>query len=125
MANAINWFSIPADDFQRAVKFYETIFGITLSVSEQPDGVMAMFPVDWQKGEVGGDITKTKDFKPSSDGSLLFLNGGPDLQVVLDRVKSAGGKVVMPKTAIPMQGAGYMAMFLDPEGNRVGLHSMG
>ncbi len=55
----------------------------------------------------------------------MFLNGGADLSVVLGRVEGSGGKVLMPKTKIPMADAGYMAMFVDSEGNAVGLHSMG
>ena len=55
----------------------------------------------------------------------MFLNAGPDLQVALDRVEPAGGRVLMPKTAIPAENGGYFAMFADSEGNTVGLVSMG
>ena len=53
----------------------------------------------------------------------VLLNANPDLQVVLDRVEAAGGKVLMPKTKIEMQDAGHCAMISDTEGNTVGLHS--
>ena len=53
----------------------------------------------------------------------MFLNANPDLQAVLDRVEGAGGTVLMPKTVIPMEGAGVFAMIADSEGNTVGLHS--
>jgi predicted enzyme related to lactoylglutathione lyase len=60
---------------------------------------------------------------PSQQGALLFLSCGPDLSAALAKVEPAGGKVVLPKTLIPGGEAGYMAIILDTEGNRVGLHS--
>jgi predicted enzyme related to lactoylglutathione lyase len=39
-------------------------------------------------------------------------------------VKAVGGNVTIPKTELP-EGMGYFAQFIDSEGNRVGLHSMG
>jgi len=124
MANAVNWFEIPAKDFGRAKKFYETIFGFELMVAD-PERPSGMFPADWQKGEIGGSITAGEGCEPSDKGSVVFLNGGDDLAKVLDKVEGAGGKVVLPKTKIPMGDAGFMALFLDCEGNKVGLHSMG
>lgn len=124
MAHAIHWFEIPAANFERAKAFYETIFATTLF---QPDPTQqnAMFPADWQNGEIGGGITKREGFEPSMKGVTVFLNGGDDLSHVLGRVEKAGGTILMPKTKIPMGDAGYMAMFADTEGNAVGLHSMG
>ncbi|HEY0713755.1 MAG TPA: VOC family protein [Polyangia bacterium] len=124
MAHAINWFEIPASNFERALSFYEKVFATKLWQPD-PKQTVAMFPSDWQKGEIGGAVAKRDGFEPSSKGVAVFLNGGSDLSVVLGRVESAGGKVIMPKTKIEMADAGYMAMFLDPEGNAIGLHSMG
>lgn len=124
MAHAINWFDIPVADFDRAKTFYETIFGIQLFVPEGPQET-AMFPADWENGEIGGSISAGDDFVPSDKGTTVFLNGGEDLSSVLAKVEGAGGKVIMPKTEIPMEGAGYMALFLDTEGNKIGLHSNG
>lgn len=53
---------------------------------------------------------------------MLYLNGGDDLQKILDRVESAGGKITFPKTQITPE-IGYMGIIIDSEGNRVGLHS--
>ena len=62
--------------------------------------------------------------KPTADGSVIYLSAEKDLAGPLARVKAAGGSVAIPKTALP-QGMGYFAQFIDSEGNRVGLHSMG
>ena len=51
---------------------------------------------------VGGAVVDSGGFhKPSAtDGPLIYLNGNPDLQLVLDRVIPAGGKIMVPKTEI-------------------------
>ena len=54
----------------------------------------------------------------------IYLNGDPDLQSALDKVTDAGGQIIMPKTDIG-QGFGFMAFFIDTEGNVIGLHSNG
>jgi uncharacterized protein len=122
--NAISWFEIPATDLDRAAKFYETIFGTSLSVMDLPNIKMRMFPLDDMMG-VGGAVVDSGGFhKPSStDGPLIYLNGNPDVQDVLDKVESSGGKIIVPKTEISPE-YGYMAVFIDTEGNRIGLHSI-
>ena len=59
--------------------------------------------------------------KPGTDGVTVYLNGGADLAVPLSRVEQAGGKVAQPKTAIGAHG--FIAYFIDTEGNRIGIHS--
>ena len=63
-------------------------------------------------------------YKPSGEhGPLIYLNANPDVQMILDRIGSAGGKILVPKTMISPE-HGHMAMFLDTEGNRISLHSI-
>ncbi|MEO0470636.1 MAG: VOC family protein, partial [Bacteroidota bacterium] len=57
-----------------------------------------------------------------TEGTIPYLNGGEDLSTILGRVEAAGGTVTMPKTKINDE-AGFMAFFLDSEGNRIALHS--
>lgn len=125
MPNALAWFEIPAANFERAKKFYETMLGTALTPMEAPGRKMAAFPADWSKGELSGCIVQGQGATPSNTGTLVFLNCAPDLAAPLARVEKAGGKVVLPKTKIEMDGAGYMAIIVDPEGNSVGLHSPG
>jgi predicted enzyme related to lactoylglutathione lyase len=54
---------------------------------------------------------------------LIYLNGNPDVQNILDKVEAAGGKISMPKTEISPE-YGHMALFIDTEGNRIGIHSV-
>lgn len=127
MNTAISWFEIPTTDIDRATKFYETILGVTLIPMEMPDMAMRMFPLDDPMGSgIGGALVKGTDnfFKPSkTDGTLIYLNGNPDVQKVLDRVEAAGGTILVPKTEISPE-YGFMAIIIDTEGNRIGLHSM-
>jgi predicted enzyme related to lactoylglutathione lyase len=124
MKNAISWFEIPATDLARATKFYEKIFGVSLIPMDMPNIKMRMFPIDDMMG-VGGALVDSGGFhKPSAtDGPLIYLNSNPDVQLVLDKVEAAGGKITVPKTLISPEN-GYMAVILDTEGNRIGLHSI-
>jgi predicted enzyme related to lactoylglutathione lyase len=124
MKNAISWFEIPATDLARAQKFYETIFEVKLNPLDLPNIKMRMFPLEDRMG-VGGAVVDSGGFhKPSTtDGPLIYLNGNPDVQNVLSKVEGAGGKIMVPKTEISPE-YGYMAVFIDTEGNRIGLHSI-
>ena len=118
--NALNWFEISVNDIDRAVKFYEDIFDIKFVRMDMMGMKMAGFPPE--PPHSGGALVQSNDHKPSMDGAVIYLNGNPDLQLVLDRVAEAGGQIVMGKTLIDEQ-IGYMAFFIDTEGNKLGLHS--
>ena len=125
MKSAISWFEIPATDLARATKFYEAIFGISLIHMDLANIKMRMFPIEDQMTGIGGAVVDSGGFhKPSStDGPLIYLNGNPDVQKVLDKVEAAGGKIMVPKTEISPE-YGFMAVIIDTEGNRIGLHSI-
>lgn len=126
LGNALNWFEIPVSDFERAKKFYETIFSYQMPESHMGAAHMGFFLYDFQGGKVGGAIVHNPSFyTPSDNGSLVYLNCQPDLQAVLDKVEAASGKIIMQKTLIsPEQNLGFWALINDTEGNRVALHSM-
>ena len=120
--NSLNWFEIPAADIKRAKKFYETIFAIEMPEQETMGMKMAFFPSEDMNGKVSGSIVQGPMHKPSTDGAKVYLNGNPDLSDVLSKVEKAGGKVLMPKTKISDE-IGFMAFFVDSEGNSAALHS--
>ena len=120
--NAINWFEIPAANFARAVAFYEHIMALKLATDDSFPGMkMALFP--YQEPGVGGCVIESDNFRPHADGVRIYLNGGNDLQAILDRVVAAGGQIAMPKMFI-REDIGYIGAFVDSEGNTIGLHSM-
>ena len=121
--NALNWFEIPVSDIDRAKKFYGTIFNVELMDMPEMMGMkMAGFPADMQGGKVGGALAQSQMHTPSADGAVIYLNANPSMQDVIDRIESAGGQVAMPRTQISPE-IGYMAFFIDSEGNKLGLHS--
>jgi predicted enzyme related to lactoylglutathione lyase len=115
----VTWFEIPAIDFQQAVDFYNHIFSITMEQSITDVNSMGFFPVS---SGVGGAVIAGPGSVPSDSGPLIYLNGGEDLNHVLNKVAEAGGRIVMPKTLISEE-AGFFAIFIDSQGNKLALHS--
>ncbi|NJN82316.1 MAG: VOC family protein [Caldilineaceae bacterium] len=120
--NALNWFEIPVTDLHRAVKFYSAIYDTKLVPQDTMPGYdAAFFPAE--SDGVGGAIVQGEGYVPATEGTLVYLSGGDNLSTILDRVEGAGGKVIMPKSGIGDNG--FIGLFIDSEGNKVGLHSMG
>lgn len=120
MESYISIFEIPATDISRAVNFYQIILNLKIEKIEMPGMQMGIFPYEGQM--VPGVIVEAEGYKPSSDGVTIYLNAGDNLQIILDKVEKSGGKVLTPKTP-HADGKGYFAIFLDSEGNKMGLHS--
>ncbi len=121
-SNSLNWFEIPVTDMPRARHFYQVIFSIHTEVMDMPRMQMAGFPGDAFSGKALGALVKSDMHIPSQDGVVIYLNANPDLSTVLEKVEQEGGKIVLPKTQIT-EDIGYMAFFVDTEGNKIGLHS--
>jgi predicted enzyme related to lactoylglutathione lyase len=122
--NSLNWFEIPATDMPRAKKFYQNIFGIQMEEMDMMGMTMAGFPGEPGSGKASGALVRSEHHKPSTDGAVIYLNANPDMSPVLEKILAEGGQVVMGKTSINPE-IGYMAFFIDTEGNRVALHSQG
>ncbi len=120
MKSFISIFEIPSVEFSRAVTFYQSILGIKIEEIDMQGTQMGLFPSEGQM--VSGIIVKGEGYQPSADGVVIYLNGGDNLQVILDKVETNGGKIALPKTLIDEEN-GYFAMFIDTEGNKIGLHS--
>jgi len=120
MKSHISIFEIPATDISRAVDFYQAILDIPIEKMEMPGMEMGIFPYEEQM--VTGVIMKGEGYKPSAEGVTLYLNGGDNLQNILDKVEENGGEIIVPKTA-HADDSGFFALFLDTEGNKLGLHS--
>ena len=116
----VSIFEIPATDISRAIDFYQAILDIKIEKMDMPEMQMGILPYDGQM--VTGVIIKAEGYKPSVDGVTIYLNGGDNLQVILDKVEKSGGKILVPKT-LHADESGYFATFIDSEGNKIGLHS--
>lgn len=123
--NALNWFEIPVNDFDRAKAFYSHIFNYEMPENQMGPNRMGFFLYDSNNGGIGGAIVQGPDYIPSQRGALVYLNAGPDLQEVLERVEGAGGRIEIEKTQVSAEeGLGYFAIIHDVAGNRLALHSM-
>ena len=120
MNSFISIFEIPATDLSRAILFYQDVLDIKVEQMEFPGMEMGVFPYEEQL--VTGVIMKGEGYKPSADGVTIYLNGGDNLQIILDRVGKNGGEILVPKTPHADE-SGYFAIFIDSEGNKIGLHS--
>ncbi|RNC79649.1 MAG: VOC family protein [Balneola sp.] len=120
MNSYISLFEIPATDISRAIEFYQAILDVSVEQMEIPGMEMGILPYENQT--VHGVIIQGDGYQPSTDGVAIYLNAGDDLQVVLDKVEENGGSVIVPKTAHADE-SGFFALFLDSEGNRLGLNS--
>ena len=108
-------FEFAAENPERATKFYRDVFG-------------------WESTSWGGPmeywLVKTGADSPGIDGGILRHDpnmprtvntiGVSSVDESLEKVKRNGGKVALPKSAIP--GVGYQAYCLDTEGNMFGIH---
>ena len=119
----LSWFEIPAINFERAVRFYEAALDQPMR-RELFGGVpMAIFASD-EDATGGAIIHNPRELRPSvtGDGVTIYLAAEPTLQATLDRVTPAGGKIDGSIVELPND-IGYIAFFIDPEGNRIGLHA--
>lgn len=115
------WVEIPVSNMERAKTFYERILKVKMQSMPIGDTEYAFFPVQEQQN--GGALVKGPHHKPSADGIVIYLDGKPDLADILSRVLEEGGQVIMEKTYAGKH-AGYLGMFIDSEGNRIGLQHL-
>ncbi|WP_114153151.1 VOC family protein [Chromobacterium haemolyticum] len=120
MSPVLHWFEIPVIQFERAVAFYQQVLQVALHEESFDNARMALFPKT--DDSCGGALLSSPQARPHVDGVRVYLDGGADLDATLERVKTAGGIVVQPKTRLP-ETWGHIALFSDLEGNLIGLHS--
>jgi len=119
--NPVNWFEIAATDLERAKTFYNKVFGSEFQYMEMPGMQMYMFSGGPELPGAAGSLFKSEGNKPSLDGTTIYFYC-EDLSNELSKVEGAGGKVLLPRTSIGE--FGFIALFADTEGNRLGMHSM-
>lgn len=119
--NMVGWFEIPVSDMDRAKAFYEAVFKVDIQIVDFGGMLMGWFPYEEGKEGAAGTLIKQDTYIPSQEGTLVYFIC-EDVQNELDRIEAAGGKLYQPKTQISPE-HGFMAAFIDTEGNRVALHS--
>lgn len=119
--NPVGWFEIPVVDLDRAAKFYAAALGFEVAQQEHFGHKFGFFPMgDCNSPGISGALIHTGGkVKPSAEGTTVYFRF-PALDPVVAQVEKAGGKICIPRTPIGM--FGFMAQFIDSEGNRIGLH---
>ncbi len=120
-------FEIPVKMMERAVRFYESVFNIKLSrkVLNFPTGDLetASFPDSAGKPGLSGVLIHQPKDVTNPEDVLLYLDSRlSDIDQELARVEKEGGVIITPKTFVSKV-IGYMATFIDTEGNKVSLLS--
>lgn len=84
---------------------------------------MAWFPWNQEMGGAGGSLVNTEEHYQHSENGVLVYFSSEDINQELGRIPKAGGQVLQGKTLITEE-IGYMALFMDSEGNSIAIHSL-
>ncbi|WP_291040980.1 VOC family protein [Hyphomonas sp.] len=118
MTPAMTYFEIPVTDMDRAVQFYTSVFGVSLT-REIVDGYdMALFPPVEDGWGASGALAKGDVYVPSKTGAILYFRVA-SIDDILARATAAGAGILYPKKDIGE--LGFVAEIEDSEGNRIAL----
>jgi uncharacterized protein len=109
-------FELGVTNPERAIKFYSGVFGWTIQKYGGPMDYYLVDTGDPKEPGINGGLVVNKDAQPRTVNTIAVEN----LDEFMKKVEAAGGKIVVPKMAIP--GVGWLAYFNDTEGNLVGMH---
>lgn len=116
--NPVVYFEIPVTDVERAINFYNSVFGFEFEKDLVHDNEMAFFPLKENEMGISGALAKGEIYKPTKDGTLIYFRT-EDINETLKLAISNGGQVLFPVTS--NGDWGYVAEFEDCEGNRIAL----
>lgn len=115
----VRFIEIPVTNLERASKFYESVFDLTFQNMEMSNAKLAMFCI--ASDQTNGALVQGDGYIPSKDGILIYLSAGDNMQLLIDRIPDSGGRMTMNRSSL--EGHGFVARFIDTEGNKIGLHS--
>ncbi len=106
-------FEIPADDTARAKTFYSNLFGWKIESTPGMDYML----IDTY-GAPGGGMMK----RMQPNQQITNYIGVPSVDEYSAKVEKLGGKIIVPKMAVP--GMGYFVLCMDTENNAFGIWEM-
>lgn len=118
--NPVGWFEIYVQDVDRAKRFYETVFEVSLEKLPSPDITMWAFPMAADAAGAAGALVNAPGVKSGGNSTLVYFSC-EDCAVESGRVAAAGGSVQREKMSIGQYG--FIVLAVDPDGNMIGLHS--
>jgi predicted enzyme related to lactoylglutathione lyase len=113
-------FEIHAGDPDRAVKFYETLFGWTFQKWEGPmDYWLVTTGPDSQPGINGGLLRRQGEIDGQAVIAYVCTVDVENIDAAITRAQSLGSQIVVPKMPVP--GVGWLVYCKDTEGNILGM----
>ncbi|GIU46899.1 VOC family protein [Shewanella algidipiscicola] len=116
------WGEIAVEDIARAQAFYVQHFDVTFRQQTMSGMQMAIIETELEQA-ASVALVKHETMRPSKDGSVVYLHVSDQLSPLVARLERAGVEIVMPAMAINDGECGYSCLFIDSEGNKVGLWS--
>lgn len=108
-------FEIEAENLERAIKFYQTVFGWKIEKWKGPVDYWLITTGKENEPGIDGGLSKRTEAAPSTVNTIDV----PSVDDYIRKIESNGGSITRPKRAVP--GEGWMAYFKDPEGNIFGI----
>ena len=121
MTNPVSWFEIATSNLERAKTFYEKVFQREFKFMEVNGEKLYIFDADYEGYGSGGALIESKTFRPSTESGTMIYFSSEDVAIEAARVEAAGGKLIQEKTSLG--DPGFIAQFIDTEGNKIGLYS--
>lgn len=120
-SNPVGWFEIYVEDMGRAKAFYERVFGVQLEKLHSEEIEMWAFPMEAERYGAAGALVRMPGYRSGANSILVYFSCA-DCAVEAAKAANSGGKVEKEKLSIGQYG--HIALVIDTEGNRIGLHSM-
>ena len=113
-------FEIHADDPQRAVNFYQNVFGWQINKWEGPEDYWLVKTGANNEPGINGAILQRRG-PINGDAVIAYVCtiDVPDIDEAIAKATSQGGTVALPKMPVP--GVGWLAYYKDSEGNIFGM----
>jgi predicted enzyme related to lactoylglutathione lyase len=108
-------FEIPADNPERAIAFYQNVFGWEIEKWEGPMEYWLIMTDPEEEPGIDGGLTRRTEPGMGTENTI----GVASIDEYLTKIEASGGKVLRPKSTVP--GVGYLAYCQDTEGNTFGL----
>lgn len=117
--NPVMFFEIPAIDLDRAKAFYKAVFNVSFEDESIDGNEMSFFSFNSELKGISGALAKGETYKPTKEGVIIYFHS-KNIDETLDKVIQQKGTIFYPKTSIGAMG--YVAEFIDSEGNRIAIH---
>jgi uncharacterized protein len=119
MSHPVYYFEIPVTDMNRAIRFYESLFGVSLTRDVVDGYEMALFPFEEGSAGATGALAKGDVYVPSKQGAIVYFHVD-DIKATVANAAALGQPILYPVKDVGANG--LVAEIQDSEGNRLALN---